>query len=330
MDLQCYGKLPQKWKAAWMEFLAKEELTGGDDAEYTVMLTEDGEIQATGSRAGNILKYFAVAPECRGEGLTAKVLTELQKDAFLQGMSHLFLYTKPKNRSTFEGLRFSPVAETADVLLMENRARGVEEFLKRFPRAVEPGTGEIGAIVMNADPFTLGHRYLVETAAGRCKHLYVFVLSENRGRVPAADRLELVRRGTADLDNVTVYETGDYLISSATFPDYFLKKSTDGTAAQCELDCRVFAEHFAKHFGITRRFAGSEPESAVTESYNRQMERCLPELGIGFTEIPRLMAADGRPVSAGRVRNAWEQGRGEDYVNLVPETTYTYLKTGRL
>ena len=310
--------------------MAGEELSAGEDADYTVLLCEEDAILAAGSRAGNILKYFAVAPERRGEGLTATVLTELQKEAFLRGIEHLFLYTKPKNLSMFEGLRFSPVAETRDVLLMENRPNGVEEFLKNLPRAVEPGTGEIGAIVMNADPFTLGHRYLAETAAGRCDWLYIFVLSEDRGRFPARDRLELVRRGTADLKNVTVYETGDYLISAATFPDYFLKKNTDSTAVQCELDCRVFAEHFARRFGITRRFAGSEPESAVTESYNRQMERCLPELGIGFTEIPRRMAADGRPVSAGRVRSAWEQGRGEDYVNLVPETTYTYLKTGRL
>lgn len=303
-------------RAALLKKCALEEA----DAEHTVLIYEGEELIATGSRDGNILKCIAVDSAHQGRDLTATVLTHLRQNAFEAGHSHLFLYTKPRNEYLFTPLLFHAVAKTGKVALMEDRPHGIRRFLASLPAP----EGECGAIVMNADPFTLGHRYLVETAAGQCKNLLVFVLSEDRGQIPAADRLELVKRGTADLPNVTVLPTGPYLISSATFPTYFLKDRDSAADVQCMLDVEIFVKHFAPHFHITRRFLGTEPYSQLTRQYNGILKREMPARGIEVVELPRLEAA-GTPVSASAVRKALDEGDRDAVRALVPKTTYDYL-----
>lgn len=306
----------------WQDFLRRMALEPDENVERTVLVWEDGQLIATGSRQLNILKCIAVDPARQGEGLTATVLTALRQDAFSAGHSHLFLYTKPKNRWMFESLFFYPVAQTADVLLMENRKNGVGEFLQTLPKA--DGQGVVGAAVMNCNPFTRGHRYLLEKAAGECDKLYVFVLSEDRSEFSAADRLEMVRRGTADLANVTVLPTGPYLISSATFPTYFLKEREKATEVQCALDIQVFAHHYGPYFGINRRYVGTEPLSPMTARYNEALKALLPQEGIAVHEIPRL-EAEGEAVSASRVRKLLAEGKQGLLSSLLPQTTLDYL-----
>lgn len=327
-EVQTYTRFNTYTRESWLAFLRAAELQPSDDADFTVIVYEDDEIAAVGSRSGCILKYIAVSPDFQGMGLTATILTELRKNAFSAGIRHLFLYTKPKNRQYFEDFLFYPVEATSDVLLMENRRRGLDDFVASLPPLPEHNGSRVpvtGSVVMNCNPFTRGHRYLIETAAALCDRLCVFVLSEDRSEFSAADRLEMVRAGTADLQNVFVFQTGDYLISSATFPDYFLRERSAASAVQCELDCRIFGAHFAPRFGISRRFAGTEPLSPVTETYNRAMEKLLPEYGIEFTEIPRLCLDDGSPVSASAVRAALGARDSEALLRLVPQSTFDHI-----
>ena len=322
MDIQsCIPKqtpLPPQWAT----LLAKTGLTPEAEPDYTVLLWDGSDLIATGSRDGSLLKYLAVDPARQGEDLTATVLTHLRQEAFAAGCRHLFLYTKPRNRFLLQGLFFYPVAQTKDVLLMEDQKDGLKHFLQSLPRF--PGANTIGAAVMNCDPFTRGHRYLIETAAKDCDRLYVFVLSEDRGHFPAKDRLELVRAGTADLPNVTVLETGPYLISAATFPTYFLPNRDQAGAARCHLDIEIFARHLAPVLGITRRYVGTEPLSALTDDYNRTLAESLPGHGIELRQIDRL-ELEGSPVSASRVRKLLEEKEFEAIRPLVPPATYSYL-----
>jgi len=327
MDSEILLRLDGAKKEQWAAFLRRMELDADENTERTVLLWENGEIIACGSRMENLLKCIAVDPAHQGEGLTASLLTLLRQDAFAAGHDHLFLYTKPKNEAMFAGLFFYPVAKTGDVLLMENRKNGIGSFLDSLSAPDSGGT--TGAIVMHCNPFTLGHRYLVETAARQCHRLLLFVLSEEGGPFPAAHRLELVKQGTADLPNVTVLPTGPYLISSATFPTYFLKDKTRLETIQCQLDAAVFTRHFAPRFSITRRFVGTEPLCAVTENYNRALKQCLPPMGVEVTEIPRL-EKDGAPISASRVRSLLGQNRPGEVRALVPETTFRYLQERHL
>ena len=324
MDIEIGSPLRPWRQKAVAQFLAREALDYDPAIPFTVNLLDDDKIVATGSLDGNICKCIAVDPAYQGEGLTATIITQLRQEAFRRGLRHLFLYTKPKNRFMFEGLSFYRVAETADTLLMENVKGGVTQFVAGLKRPEQAGT--VGAIVANCNPFTLGHRYLVEQAAAQVDTLHLFVLSEDKSFFPAADRMMLVQQGVADLKNVIVHPTGDYLISAATFPTYFIKDKDRIPEIRCQLDLEIFANHFAPALGITRRFVGTEPLSPLTNRYNSALQSLLPAFGVEVIEIPRLEQGN-QPISASRVRALWDAGDLAAIEPLVPPTTYEYLKT---
>ena len=226
----------------------------------------------------------------------------------------------------FSSLFFYPIAQTKDVLLMENKEHGIRDFLASLPEGKPQGA--VGALVMNCNPFTKGHRYLIETAAKECDQVYIFVLSEDKSEFSAQDRMELVKLGTADLHNVTVLPTGPYLISSATFPTYFLKDREQAGTIQCLLDIDIFCKYYAPKFGIQRRYVGTEPLSPMTDQYNRALLAALPEKGVEVRQIPRL-EQDDTPVSASAVRAALAAGDWDRLEKLVPKTTYDYLKEAK-
>lgn len=327
MDAELIGTLRGSKRDMWMALLEKAGLEADWQVQSTVLIWDNGELVATGSRQDNLLKCIAVDDSRQGEGLTATVLTHLRQDAFNQGHNHLFLYTKPKNITMFSSLFFYPVAQTEQVLLMENKQNGIENFLNTLPTPSHSGV--VGAAVMNCNPFTKGHRYLIETAAKECDHLYIFVLSEDKSEFSAADRMEMVKLGTADLSNVTVLPTGPYLISSATFPTYFLKERDTAEQVHCLLDIEIFCKYFAPKFGITRRYVGTEPLSPMTAQYNEALARSLPAKGIELRQIPRLEVS-GAPVSASAVRAHLDRGETEALQQLLPQTTYEYLKKTHL
>lgn len=324
MDIQRLSPQHSPLPPEWAALLAKTGLHGEDTPEVTVLLWDGDILAATGSRSGSLIKYLAVDPAYQGEDLTASVLTVLRRDAFDAGCRHLFLYTKPMNRYKLQELFFYPVAQTQDVLLMEDRKDGLRQFIASLPRC--DGAGTVGALVMNCDPFTRGHLHVIEQAAQRCDHVYVFVLSEDRSRFPAADRLALVRAGTAHLKNVTVLPSGPYMISAATFPTYFLPQRDKAADISCALDVEIFGRHIAPALGITHRFVGTEPLSPLTARYNDALKTLLPAFGVEVTEIPRLEQGQ-QPISASRVRALWETGDLTAIEPLVPPTTYEYLKT---
>ena len=320
MDIELQYGLRGKKKQQWVDFLAQADLEADENVDSTVLVWDADRLAATGSRKGNLLKCIAVSEDYQGQGLTATVLTQLRQDAFADGHKHLFLYTKPKNLLQFQSLFFYPVVQTAQVLLMEDKPQGITRFLDGFTPVKTDG--RVGALVMNCNPFTLGHRHVIETAAKECDHVYVFVLSEEQPPFPAADRLQLVKEGTEDLLNVTVLPTGPYLISSATFPTYFLKDWEQAATAQCNLDIALFCRYYIPKFGITHRYVGTEPHSPMTALYNAALKENLP---IPVREIPRL-EADGQAISASRVRTLWQEGKLEEAKNLIPATTYAYLQ----
>ncbi len=324
MDVELLSGLSGHKRHLWEQLLLRSGLTPDTHADTTAVVWENGAPVAAGSRSGNLLKCIAVDSAYRGQDLTATVLTHLRRDALQAGYRHLFLYTKPENLQQFSSLFFYPIAATDEVLLMENQPDGIASFMDTLPPAAE---GRNGAIVMNANPFTLGHRYLIETAARECDRLYVFVLSEDKSHFSAEDRMAMVRVGTADLPNVTVLPTGPYLVSSATFPTYFLKEQASPSAVQCRLDADVFAKHYAPRLNISRRYVGTEPHCSVTAEYNRVMAQQLPNHGIALIEIPRL-AQQETPISAGEVRTRMNENR--DIRPLVPDTTYHYLQSHHL
>lgn len=204
-----------------------------------------------------------------------------------------------------------------------------EEF-RRYIQSLaderKPVNGKVGGIVVNCNPFTFGHQFLIETAAAQCDMLYVFVVEEDRSVFPFSDRLELVRAGTAHLPNVEVLPSGEFMISARTFPEYFQKGSLQETTIDPSEDVMIFGKYVAPALGITKRLVGEEPLDRVTLQYNQAMARILPGYGIEFEIIPRKEEGE-MVISASRVRRLLEVGDLDAISKLVPETTLSYLKS---
>ena len=273
---------------------------------------------ALGGVAGDAIRSLAVEDASQGEGILPILVTHLYKKLKNEGFDNVFVVTKPAYSSLFASLCFYERVKTEDAALLESRRDGLERFLAQLPTAD-------GAVVMNADPFTNGHRYLVETAAASCRRLLVLVLSKDAAHVPSDVRLMLVRQGCADLPNVTVCPGGAYVISSATFPDYFFKNKTDAASAHARLDATLFAEQIAPACGILTRFVGEEPLDPMTAAYNDALRSILPAHGVNVRVIPRKLC-QGEPISASRVRALWQAGDYKSIAPLVPETTLAYIR----
>lgn len=184
---------------------------------------------------------------------------------------------------------------------------------------------KIGSIVMNCNPFTLGHRYLIEYAAERVDYLYIFVVEEDKSYFKFEDRIELVKAGTGHLRNVKVLPSGQFIISSTTFSEYFDKANLKGTTIDTSLDVETFGSQIAPCLNISVRFVGEEPLDPITAQYNQSMKEILPRYGIELCEIPRKEDESG-VISASRVRKCLDEKKWDEIKMLVPETTYVFLE----
>lgn len=303
--------------------LRQEGIRRDANLDYSCGLyNEEEELLATGSCFGNTIRCLAVAGNYRSQGLLVQVVSHLLDVQARRGNLRVFLYTKPENLGFFTGLGFYEIARSDAAVFLENRREGFGTFCA----ALERRQGEqIAAVVMNANPFTLGHRHLLEQAARENDVVYLFLLSEDAGPIPFPVRKQLVREGISDLPNVILQDTGPYMISSATFPSYFLKDADSVILAQAQLDLAVFGK-LAAALNIRRRYVGEEKMSRVTALYNQEMARCLPGMGIDCCVIPRLKA-NGRVISASTVRQAIHDDALESVRDMLPESTYRYFSS---
>ena len=264
--------------------LAREGIERDRNLTYSAAIyDDDGQMIATGSLFENTLRCLAVDGAHRGEGLMAVIVAHLVQAQIERGHTHLFLYTKVDSAKFFAPLGFTEIARVdGRLVFMENRRDGFSRYLKSLaPYAGErPGA----ALVMNANPFTLGHEALVARAAKENERVVLFVLSEDRSLVPYSDRMAMVKAACAKYGNVSVVSSGSYMISSATFPSYFLKDADVVTRTHAELDATLFTR-IAAALNLTRRYVGEEPFSHTTSLYNEALAAVLPKAGVELVVV---------------------------------------------
>ena len=315
-------------KRSWKQvdaLLEQEGISRDANLDYTCgIFDEDRRLAATGSAFGNTLRCFAVDKSHQGEGLLNQVVSHLMNYQAERGLFHLFVYTKVKSAKFFRDLGFYEIAQVEGTLsFLENRPNGFRNYCAGLAKSRREG--QSAAIVMNANPFTLGHRYLVERAARENDTVHLFVLSEDASLVPFPVRWKLVNEGVADLSNVVCHKSGPYIISSATFPSYFLKDEEAVILGHARLDLKLFGS-IAQALGVTARYVGEEPTSQVTGLYNRVMAEELPKAGIQCVVIPRLEQG-GAAVSASSVRKLIHDERLEEIRPFIPESTWNYFSS---
>lgn len=304
--------------------LKQEGIQKDNNLDYTcVMYDDEYNVIATGSCFGNTLRCFAVDRAHQGEGLLNEVISHLIQVQFDRGNFHLFLYTKPESANFFGDLGFYEIAWVENkVVFMENRRRGFQDYLHALEKQ-KPGGKKIAALVMNANPFTLGHQFLVEKASRENDVVHLFIVSEDVSLVPFSVRKRLVLEGTAHLSNLIYHDSGPYIISNATFPSYFLKDKANVVESHARLDLAVF-QRIAAELGINRRYVGEEPTSQTTGIYNHVMCEELPKAGIECIVVPRKQQS-GNAISASMVRQCIQKDDFVTLAKLVPETTLDYF-----
>lgn len=304
--------------------LVSEGIRKDAHLDYTCGIFDDeGRLIATGSCFSNTLRCFAVSASYQGMGLLNLILTHLIEVQVRRGNTHLFLYTKGSSAAFFKSLGFYEIARVDDDLVfMENTKTGFSSYLASLEAPAQKG-GKSAAIVMNANPFTLGHQYLIERAASENDILHLFMVSEDCSLVPYSVRRELILEGTSHLSNIVYHDSGSYIISNATFPSYFQKDSVSAICGHARLDLCIFCR-IAEQLGITARYVGAEKKSLVTGIYNEIMRLELPLYGISCVEVPRTQY-NGQDISASTARLAIRRDDFSLLRSLVPDCTYRYF-----
>ncbi|GAP00155.1 [citrate (pro-3S)-lyase] ligase [Fructobacillus ficulneus] len=317
----------------WQDFLRDQGLTDFTDQEIsaidrTVVLVDDqGQWVGTGSVAGQTIKYLAVVNDgTQNAGARFnRLVSELENRLAQAGIFHLFVFTKPQYQSSFEHVGFTTLAKTDWGLILEKGTPDIEAFRRSLPVHAQPGQ-RVGALVMNANPFTRGHRYLVEQAAQENDLVYLFVVSQDVSLFTAAERLNLVRAGMADLTNVVVARGGDYMVSYLSFPAYFIPGNEETIRYQTALDAELFKQQIARPLGISRRYIGTEPQSPTTNLYNQTLKARLPP-EVAVIEVDRVqVSGSNQVISASAVRALIKSGDLDGLADLVPESTGQFIK----
>lgn len=299
--------------------------------ELFVICREQSRITACAGLDRNTIKCVAIDERLRGESLSLRLASEVTRLAAERGEFHLFLYSAPHNIQFFRGWGFYPLVEVPQlVVLMENSPVGIKTYCDKLRQQRRPGK-KIGGIVLNANPFTLGHRYLVEKAARECDWLHVFVVGEDASVFSYADRFELVAKGVNDIITLTLHPGSDYIISRATFPGYFLKEEATIDHGWAGIDLLLFREYIGPSLGITHRYVGAEPFDPVTNQYNRDMKTWLEEAPseappIKVIEVPRTSIGP-TPISATQVRRLLAKQDFSGIKKLVPPATLQFLES---
>jgi [citrate (pro-3S)-lyase] ligase len=304
--------------------LKKEGIERDKNLDYTVgLFDEEYNLLATGSCFEKTFRCMAVDSTYQGEGLLNQVVTHLIEYQHERGNLDLFLFTKCDSAKFFEDLNFHEITRVHDKLVfMENRREGFQKYLDELAKK-KVVAEKVAAVVINANPFTLGHQYLLEKISEENDIVHVFVVSEDASLVPFSARYYLVKKGTAHLDNLIYHNSGDYIVSIATFPSYFLKDEELVIESHAKLDIEIFKK-IAGSLGVTRRYVGEEPFSKVTNVYNEVMKKELGSCEIECVEIPRKENNTGA-ISASKVRSLIHDGHIEKIKDSVPMTTYDFF-----
>lgn len=313
--------------------LKSEGIMRDKNLDYTcAIINENGDVIATGSSFKNTLRCLCVKREYQGEGLLNKIITHLINLQFERGNNHIFIYTKFNAAKFFYDLGFYEIIsdKAANIAFMENKSNGFKNYLKNLINENEKfiinknfKPQKSAAIVMNANPFTLGHLYLIERAASENDILNLFIVSEDASEIPFNIRKKLVLSGTAHLKNIIYHDSGDYIISGATFPSYFQRDEESVIKSHAVIDVKIFMK-IALELGINARYAGEEPFSAATAIYNKTMAENFANSNIKFIILKRK-ELNGEIISASRVREFIKLGDIIKIKDLVPPATYDYF-----
>lgn len=306
-------------------FLLSQDLRMENLDRYFGIFDINDNLVGGGGLQGNVVKCIALSESTRNESLTNPLISRIREAAMTDGHQETFLFTKPENRQIFESLAFHTVGTAEKAILLESDPRGISRYCRilsnECPKAEKTRNG---VIVMNCNPLTKGHLFLIESASSMTDRLFIIPVMGGEQEYSYEERTAMMKAATRHLDNVTICPGSHYSVSQATFPTYFLKDLNDAAKTHIELDIDIFSRHIAPALKASVRFIGTEPTDRLTREYNAAMKRMLPERGVEIVEIERA-CADGNPISASIVRHHTHTGAAAKAIALVPDTSVPFV-----
>lgn len=303
-----------------ISFLNKYNLDYEFDISYSILVYDQELLIATASLSNNVMKCFLVIKEYSGRNITNLMFSHLVNIMSQKNIFHYFVYTVPSNEIVFKSLNMKTIVSTMNTVLLEGGAE-IVDLLTMLKKEYSVSDNKKAAVIINANPMTLGHLYLIETAARENKEVLVFVVSEDLSSFPYKDRFEIIKIATSHLKNVIVLPTLSYLVSAITFPKYFLKEDQLIKDEQALVDVLVYKEYYSKIFNIKLRYLGEEPFSFNTLKYNEVLKEYL---GSHIKIIARNKVGS-KIVSASLVRKLIKANKLKEIIKYVPTATYNYL-----
>jgi len=310
------------------KFLNKLGLKYDEGVDITIVLKNNDEILGTISAEDNLIKCMGINQNHRNEGILNKLVSEIIKFKYSQNIFELSVITGICNKDKLKSLGFYEIYSTENIVLMENSKYKFQNYIKKIEEHKNKNNKNNAAVVMNLNPITKGHLYLIEKASKENDFVYIFVVSEDKSEIPFEVRFELAEKSTQHLKNVKIIEGGDYIISSSTFPSYFTKTYNDWVENYCDLDLNIFGKYISKTLNIKKRYIGSEPYCSLTSYYNKKIHKILPKYNVEIEEVERLANKD-EVISASKVRKLAKESKFDILKELVPVPTYRYLKSKR-
>lgn len=312
--------LLEEEKNKLISFLHKNNLEYEFDIDYSILVYDQEELIATSSLSRNVMKCFLVREDYKNQNITTLMFHHLVNELKQRGVYNYFVFTSPSNEKVFTSLHMKKIVETMNTVLLEG-GDFITDVLKELKLQYNISNNKKAAVIINANPMTLGHMYLIETAAKENNEVLVFVVSEDLSSFPFKDRIEIIEKACSHLENVTVLPTLSYLVSKITFPKYFLKEDQLIQEEQTLVDVLVYKEYYKKIFNIETRYLGEEPYSFNTSKYNQTLKDYLNS----NVKIVKRLEKNHKPISASLVRKLIKANKIEKIKEYVPEATYQYL-----
>ncbi len=298
-----------------------------EDCEFSFGIYDGEELIAAISIDNNCIKQICIDDDYQGEGLASTLVSEIIKYASSRNVVDLFVFTKPIYEIIFNSLGFKTIIKTNSVLFLENKRDGIASYCEKL-KSMSVAKEKIGSLVMNLNPITNGHLFLIKKAASEVDHLHLFIVEEDKSSFPYEIRLKLLKESTRGIANLTIHSGGDYIISSATFPTYFIKSGSEVDGVYPTLDAMIFSKYIAKALNIKYRYIGSEPYSQTTNKYNQVLKSLLPRDGIEVIEVTRLEYKNGA-ISASTVRELLRNDKLDEVSEYVPDPVFKYLSSAQ-
>lgn len=305
------------------KFLKTFDLKLDNNLTKTLYIEDNDKIIGTISCEKYIIKCLAVDPSYQSENLAGTLVNEMIQYFRNNNIFNYQVFTKPIYKNIFISMGFRRLVETDKVIMLEGGVTTINDELDKIKRQIGFQFGpiseetDLAALVINGNPLTNGHVYLIEEASKNHNYVVVFIVEENKSEFTFEERFSMAYLATKRLGNVCVLPSTKYIVSSLTFPSYFLKDADEINEQYSKVDALIFRDYFMKKLFIKKRYIGTEKSNKM-RSYNASLKEILGD----NVEIVERITEDGDVISASRVRALLRENKLNEAIKYIPRENY--------